>query len=379
MPPGRNRGNAPGLHNLKWNAYGPEKMGATMREVIKNLILSACPPIKRLRDHRDALLSGHSAGSYLATNAAVLQYRRAHFEAHGKVAPGEALPQSHAWPAPDVGKSYKDKLIGHLNLAGRGVEIGPLNIPLLTKADGEVYFVDHLDTAGLKEKYQTLSDIAPIDLPMVNDSLEETIRPIAPIDYLVGSQVMEHVPNPIRWLQEIAEVMNDGGLVSLSLPDRRMTFDFFREESRPSEIVSAFLRDETVPNVQSVYDNQSLATAVNMHWAIPGSLYPDEIVAARGAISPPVAAKNHLELTRIAQAGTYLDAHCWVFTPTSFLLIMAQLAADDFLPYRLHQFYPTNPASCDRGSSSFTLVLERVSEGVAPQEKRRSFLMPLGE
>lgn len=123
------------------------------------------------------------ASAFIDTNAAVLQYRRAHFEVHGKVAPGLALPTTHAWPEPDTpGLSYKDKLTKHLKLTGKGVEIGPLNFPLLSKEECNVYFVDHLDTAGLQTKYKELTDIVPVDLPMVDDNLKTTLKPIAPID-----------------------------------------------------------------------------------------------------------------------------------------------------------------------------------------------------
>jgi hypothetical protein len=354
-----------------------------MRTVIKNLLLAAIPPVRRLKQQRDELqaelLHSKKSLAYLDTIAAVLQYREAYYEVRGHIAPGAALPASRAWPNPNGNLSYKEKLTGLLDLAGQGAEIGPLNIPLLSKDESRVLYVDHLDTTGLSEKYPTLHDIVPIDLPMINGSLEDTLRPVAPLDYIVGSQVMEHVPNPIRWLQELSKVLKVGGRVALSLPDRRLTFDFFREETRPAEIVSAFLHDAVIPSVQSVYDNQSLATAINMHWAIPGSLYPNDVVAGRGAISPPKAATNHLELTNIAKDGKYLDAHCWVFTPPSFLLVMAQLATDGFLPFRCHQFYPTSPASSDRGSSSFTIVLEKVDDDVTNAVKRRSFLLALGD
>jgi hypothetical protein len=369
-----------------------------MRTILKNLVLATAPPLRRLQKQRDDLFVQALEKDklidelqrtktareleyleYLDTVAAVLQYREAYYEARGHIAPGAALPTARAWPKADTNLSYKEKLTGHLDLSGTGAEIGPLNIPLLSKQESRVLYVDHLDTAGLREKYPTLHDIVEVDLPMVNDSLEDTLRPVAPLDYIVGSQVMEHVPNPIRWLQELSKVLKVGGSVALSLPDRRLTFDFFREETRPAEIVSAFLHDAVIPSVQSVYDNQSLATAINMHWAIQGSLYPNDVVAGRGAISPPKAATNHLELTNIAKSGKYLDAHCWVFTPPSFLLVMAQLAADGFLPFRCQQFYPTNPKAGDRGSSSFTIVLESVADSISTQEKRKSFLMPLGE
>ena len=130
-------------------------------------------------------------------------------------------------------------------------------------------FVDHLDTEGLKQKYSTLTNIAEIDRPMVNDSLEQTLRMDAPLDYVVASQVMENVPNPIRWMNEIAAILRVGGLLSISLPDRRMTFNLYREETSASDMIAAYLQDLTVPDARAVYDHQSLASAVNMHWAIP--------------------------------------------------------------------------------------------------------------
>lgn len=369
-----------------------------MRRLVKHIAFAVVPPLRRVVAERDMLRArvrelewneGAAGGSgrvqskiasYLDTTSAVLQYRRAYFEAHGHIAPGEALPQSRAWPAADDGYSYKEKLARHLDLSGTGAEIGPLNVPLLSKAETDVRYVDHLDTKGLREKYPTLSDLVDVDLPMVNDNLADTLRPAAPLNYLVASQVMEHVPNPIKWLEDAASALDVGGKVALSLPDRRLTFDLFREESRPAEVVAAFLLGHTVPSVQSVYDNQTLATAINMHAIYPDSQFPDEVVQGRGANSPRKAAWNpdHMETTRLALSGVYLDAHCWVFTPTSFLIMMAQLASDNFLPYRLHQFYPTNPKSPDRGSSSFIVVLERVSSDIDATTKRRSFLMPLG-
>jgi hypothetical protein len=319
-------------------------------------------------------------GSFVDRNAAVLQYRQAYYEVYGHVAPGAAIPSARSFPRPGACLSYKQKLIGLLNISGgKGTEIGPLNIPLLSKEEANVLYLDHLDTEGLRKKYPTLTDIAEVDRPMVNNSIADTLLSDAPLDYLVASQVFEHVPNPIRWLAEISKVLRIGGLLALSLPDRRLTFDFMREESRPSDVIASSFADATIPDVRAVYDNQSLAAYINMHWANQASIYPDDIVAGRGAVAPLKAALNHLEITKKAHEGEYLDAHCWVFTPPSFLLLMAQLAGDGFVPFRCHQFYPTDPHSTDRGSSSFTIILERVTDRSDQVKLRESFLLPLGE
>jgi 2-polyprenyl-3-methyl-5-hydroxy-6-metoxy-1,4-benzoquinol methylase len=329
--------------------------------------------IKRLGDEQRGL------NAFVDSHPSVLQYRRAYHEAHGRVARAPALPSARDYPAAGKNVSYKDKLIGHLPLdIGRGAEIGPLNVPLLSKQEANVLYVDHLDGPGLKQKYPGLEGILDIDRPMINHSLYETLKSDAPLDYVVASQVFEHVPNPICWLQEIAEALSVGGLLALSLPDRRMTFDLFREESAPADMVAAYFAGAQVPDVRAVYDNQSLATAVNLHFLRPNSLYPKDVVEGRGANSPEKVAVDHLAITRLAHDGNYLDAHCWVFTPPSFLILMAQLAEDGFVPFRCHQFYPTDLASLDRGSSSFVVVLEKTDASIPTGDLRRSFLLPLG-
>src|SRR5215475_2741460 len=195
---------------------------------------------------------------YVDTLAPVLRYRQAHFEIKGYVAPGAGIPMARAWPEKDNGISYEDKLLGTLELAnGKGAEIGPLNTPVTSKRKCNVLYVDHLDTGGLREKYPTVQGIVEVDRPMVNGSLKETLIGDAPLDYLVASQVFEHVPNPIRWLQEVGAVLRTGGLLAISLPDRRMTFDFLREETQAADIVAAYLESVTVPNVRCVYDHLS--------------------------------------------------------------------------------------------------------------------------
>lgn len=314
---------------------------------------------------------------YTDRTGAVLRYRRAYFEVNGSVAPGAGLPSAKAWPLSGDGVSYRDKLVGRLPPGGRAAEIGPLNIPLLDKAECSVLYVDHLDTEGLKSKYQGLEGIVPIDRPMVGDSIAETLKNDFPIDYICASQVMEHVPNPIRWLNEVATTLRVGGLCALSLPDRRWTFDFFRDETKTADIVASYFADSTVPDVRAVYDNQLLATTVNMHWSFPESLYPSQIVEGRGAVSPRKVADDHMSITRVAHSGEYLDAHVSVFTDVGFLLTMADLAGDGLIPFRCHQFYPTDDEATDRGNGSFTIVLEKTGEGVSAADRRLSFLKPL--
>jgi len=366
-----------------------------MKRSVNRFVRHVFPSVGRLQKERDSLASqlaqqaeaaranqeehdrraaqADEIEAFTERQPSVLKYRRAYFEINGVIAPGDGLPRARSWPDPIGYSSYRDKLVEHLPYRnGRGAEIGPLNLPFLSKSDANV-----LDTEGIRKKYPTLSDTVEVDRPMINDSIADTLANDAPLDYLVASHVMEHVPNPIRWMNEIASVLRAGGLLSIALPDRRATFDFYREETCASDLIAPYLRDLTIPDVRAVYDHHSQATAVNMHWAIPDeSAYPHEVINGKGAVRPKVVSPDHMAMTRLAQSGQYLDVHCWVFTPPSFLLAMAQIAYDDLLPFRCKQFYPTVLTSGDRDNHSLIAILEKTD--VPKEERRRSFLEALG-
>jgi hypothetical protein len=334
--------------------------------------------LKQAVADRDALLVAYSG--YLDRDPLVLQYRRAYFEARGHVAPGGAVPTARAWPRSGEGLTYEQRLIALLPKDGIGAEIGPLNLPMLGKEEYRVLYVDHLDAAGLRAKYVGLEGIVEIDRPMVSHSLAETLRGDTPLAYIVASQVLEHVPDPIGWLTDAASALDVGGLFALSLPDRRYTFDFFRTETRTADWIALHMNGVTVPDARAVYDNQMLATAVNVPWMRGDSITPDEITASRGAVTAEKVEPNHMQHVRRAQAGEYLDQHVSVFTPPNFLMVMAQLASDGLLPYRCHQFYPSGwSGHPDRGLSSFTVVLEKIDGRTSPADARRSFLECLGD
>lgn len=90
--------------------------------------------------HRNQLLEAYSA--YVDRDPLVLQYRRAHVDGRGFVAPCAALPTARTWPRSDEGLTYDGRLTGLLPKDGRGAEIGPLNIPQLSKGEYQVLYVD---------------------------------------------------------------------------------------------------------------------------------------------------------------------------------------------------------------------------------------------
>ena len=50
---------------------------------------------------------------------------------------------------------------------------------------------------------------------------------------------------------------------------------------------------------------------------------------------------NILRLVEKHQSGEYLDVHCWIFTPWSFLALTKKVCEQHNLPMGLRRFVPT--------------------------------------
>ena len=232
------------------------------------------------------------------------------------------------------------KILEGLDIAhSRGVEIGPLHAPLVAKSDGEVIYVDHADAAALRVKYAhdpivgDVSKIVDVDAIWGEQSLSECLGARAPVDYVIASHVLEHVPDLISWLHEVRSILSPEGRLNLALPDRRFTFDYLRRESGLADALNAYLLKPRTPTPLAILDDILNTTPV------------DNVKAWSEAIAPqrvPGRSVYALAAARDAIAtGAYHDVHCWVFTCDSFLTLMADIAEQEMLPFCCAGFHPT--------------------------------------
>jgi hypothetical protein len=156
-----------------------------------------------------------------------------------------------------------------------------------------------------------------------------------PLDYVVASHVVEHVPDLVGWLAELRAALRPGGVLGLAVPDRRFTFDRLRRETALAEVLEAYLLRRRQPSIGQVFD------------ACSGAAPVDAAAAWRGepAIDPgaPLAqAPNALKLAAsLLTQPRYLDAHVWVFTPASFLALVEALTTLGLFAFLVESFQPT--------------------------------------
>jgi SAM-dependent methyltransferase len=219
-----------------------------------------------------------------------------------------------------------------------------LHRPLVPRDRYRVYYVDHCDTEALKTRWASDAtvDISALHVDAVwgQGTLLEALGAAGalesgPLDYVIASHVIEHVPDFIGWMKEVLEVLGPRGVLRLAVPDRRYTFDLLRRETVAAEVLSAWIRRRRVPDASRVLDFALNMVHVDVGQAWEGTLQRD---ALQRAFTDPQA----LALAEDAERhGTYHDVHCWVFTPGSFVGLMERLVALGVLDLACEWITPT--------------------------------------
>jgi len=113
-------------------------------------------------------------------------------------------------------------------LRGDGIEIGALNMPLRVPPSARVRYVDHASADELREIYAWELHIHgwPLVPPDVVDD-GERLRKFEDesLDFVIANHMLEHVEDPIGALHHFLRVLRPGGILFLTLPDARRTFD----------------------------------------------------------------------------------------------------------------------------------------------------------
>jgi SAM-dependent methyltransferase len=239
-------------------------------------------------------------------------------------------------------RDFLKNLIGNNELLG--IEIGGLDKPLIVRTEllegSEILYADHLSTADLKTKYKAdptvnLNAIVEVDLVSESGDFANSLNGRL-VDYVVASHVVEHIPNPIRWLQSLFDVLRPGGFVFLVVPDKRFTFDFQRPTTTFGEMLESFLSNKKMPSVKDVFDHHSSAVMIDASRVWKGVLGKEELV-------PLASNKNAFKYAQeVHEDGVYYDVHISIFTPLSFFMIVESLIETKLLMPEIIDFQDTS-------------------------------------
>ncbi|HMO29947.1 methyltransferase domain-containing protein [Enterovirga sp.] len=217
-----------------------------------------------------------------------------------------------------------------------GLEIGAFDLPLVEPHEGVCFFADYNDATYLRREATRIPGHNPDFVVEIQYDLKQGYDNIPQHDWVSGSHVIEHVPDLLGWFQSLRSVLKDGGRCLLVVPDKRYIFDVHRTVSSLADVMDAHEARRVRPSFRNVLDHHLNAVPYSASdgWA---------------GVPPPSRPRNFqgaLALARRAE-NEYVDAHCWVFTPESFQVLVEELSFNKLLPFSLLDLRPTAPGMID--------------------------------
>lgn len=228
---------------------------------------------------------------------------------------------------------------------GRGLEIGPLHRTIVRRDAADVRYVDVQDQAGLRAHYHGDAAVDPALIPEIDyvllredgsaRTLAEATVDGAPFAWVMASHVIEHVPDLIGWLGELAEITQDDGVLVLAVPDRRYCFDVLRPPTTVGQMLAAHRDGDTRPSIRAVYDY--FAGVVDNH--------ARDLWAGR---TPDYSRRLHTldqatERVAATEAGEYVDCHVWLFSPQSLVEQLHELRITGRSEWMVEEVVETAP------------------------------------
>lgn len=228
-----------------------------------------------------------------------------------------------------------------------GIEIGPWHSPIAPKREGfNSLVLDVFDAQTLRHKAEhddlhhdlaardpnvrraLIANIEEVDLLGSATAIADLVEQrglTGKVDYIISSHNFEHTPDAVRFLQGCEKVLKPGGVLSMAIPDRRTCFDYFRPVSTLPDFLEAYFAKRKRPKYSQVFASEYVMAFCQEN----GERYTSfDLSRDPGNIRVEPLDPGCLERWQHFEANAdeaYRDAHCWVFTPASFELIMTEL------------------------------------------------------
>lgn len=260
------------------------------------------------------------------------------------------------------------RLVHEIDLNNQtGIEIGPLVRPIVTREQSNVKYVDRASTEELRKWYAVdphinVDDIMDIDYVWGEKTLSESTGGIEQFDYCIASHVIEHIPDLITWLQEISSILKVGGVASFAVPNKRYTFDYLRQTTKPAEIIDGYLKKIRKPSFAHIYDHFSNHAELNIQEAWQQGFDGRDLKPGRDAMHAYSACLDALD------GDKYIDSHCSVFTEESFFELFSVISELGLLDFKIKRYFPTAKYMLE-----FFVQFEKLDSTLSVEEKKIAY------
>lgn len=209
------------------------------------------------------------------------------------------------------------------------LEVGAYYRPTLPQNVYKNRYVDFYNTEELRKEAEREgldpTRVVEVDYVVRGEDYRDVIKD--KFDVVVANHVLEHVSNPIKWLNMISELMEDRGILFVALPDKKFSFDRLRHNTSLAHLLTDFLVDtrsigpEHVIEILMYYDNTILGGKNDIFNSL-------DLDALKGKMNSP-----------------WQGIHSHVFEGDNFLsTILKPLLFMKLIPYSLVNYVPHTQA-----------------------------------
>lgn len=264
------------------------------------------------------------------------------------------------------------RLLGSTNRATPIIEIGAGYNPVAPKGDGWLtHMVDHCDQDELRRKYAALGiggdKIEPVDTVWQGGELHHAIPAElhGTFERLIGSHVIEHIPDFAGFLVSLQHLLHKDGVVALAVPDRRYCFDYFKPHVMTGAVLDAFSAHRTRHSLDNVWNHAAYSVLLDELGA-----RTQEPIREAKFMNDFNEAVEKLQRFDNTPNQPYLDCHAWHFTPATFKLVILELGVLGIVDWHIEDLY--GPDGCE-----FFVFLRRGAERQSDPSALRSRRMRL--
>jgi SAM-dependent methyltransferase len=225
------------------------------------------------------------------------------------------------------------------------IEIGPSYNPIAPKVEGwNTKTLDHTTRERLITKYQgqpgvDVRRIEEVGFIWTGEPLSDAVptNPHGTFDAFIASDVIEHTPDLVAFLDAAGTLLKPEGTVVLVIPDKRYCFDYFQPLPTTGQVLAAHVESRSCHTPRIAFDHVAYAIknggvgAWGQHSVGDLSFFH---------LRPIEEASNLFRSVQVNKE--FVDLHAWHFTPSSFELLLLELARLGETDWRIERITPAS-------------------------------------